>query len=50
MELAALLEMTHQLHQDHFCFVHEVVSGDDSAMKSQMKWSNKDYMHHYKLK
>ena len=47
MEPNALIRMFHALYDEKKCLVVCVVTDDDSAMKSNLRWNNADYEKHY---
>jgi len=47
MESAALIEMIESLYYSNQVAVSKVITDDDSKMKAQCKWSNKDFLSHH---
>jgi len=47
MESAALIEMIESLYYGNQVSVSKVITDDDSKMKAQCKWSNKDFLAHH---
>ena len=44
MEPTALVDMTHKLVEEKLTLLHTIIADDDSSVRAQMKWSNKDWM------
>ena len=44
MEPTALVELVHQLIDEQLTLIGTVIADDDSSVRAQLKWSNKDWM------
>ena len=47
MEPAALVDLVHRLCDDFKVEITDIVTDDDSSMKSAMRWTNADHLKHH---